>query len=393
MKNTTSKRTNVNDDILKPLSKRKKRDINADIKMFQQKLESWMFQGKELNLKPGCELKDNTIFMECVNCKQKLHRTTEFFNAQSIMNFEDAEPGHEYLHNSITHPCKSCVNKMETDKRKTTEGFISNLVSHYPMLTKKWFDETLEKQNGKGLITNTILNLTTNASNCAGIHRYDNNLGHTQLNCFLEVQELNVQQQEAIESLILAWIDVFNYVANEFEGNIDDINYLQLFRDQFNKTRKDLGIGLENGRKNYNKQCCTQHFKTLLRQQIRSHIQNDVRAKRFKFPENFTMKDFVDKVYPHAILQLEKQHGYCGLTQHGLTSKQQWNQISLERINNNLPHFTQDGKLPNCMFICRLFNVRRQLSSKMILEYFLTQILVPISDKTRAKAKAILDLS
>ncbi len=393
MKNAVTKRTNVIDSNTEPSTKRKKRDMNADIKMFQAKLEFWMFQGKELHLKPGCELKNNKIFMECVNCKQKLHRTTEFFNANSIITFEGAEPGHESLHNSTSTPCKSCVSKIKMEKHKTREAFISHLILKYPMLTKEWFNETLEKQNGRGLITNTILNLTSNASNCAGIHRYNNNLDHTQLNCFLEVQELNVPQYKAIESLKKAWVDVFIYFANEFEGNIDDVDYLQLFCDQYNKTQKDLGIDYCNGKKNYDQQCYILHFKTLFQKRIKDYIQHDIRAHRFKLPKDVTMKQFIDTLYPNAILQLEKQKGYCGLTQIGLTYQQRWNQFSLERINNNLPHFTQDGKLPNCMFICRLFNSSRQLSSKMILEYFLTQILVPISEKTRAKAQAILDLS
>ncbi len=110
---------------------------------------------------------------------------------------------------------------------------------------------------------------------------------------------------------------------------------------------------------------------------IQSNIFADTRSKRFAFPKDVTRKEFVNKVYKNALIQLEKQKGRCGLTDIGLTYLPKWNQISLERINNDLPHFAQDANLPNCIFICRMFNVARQLSRKMILEYFLVQILVP----------------
>ncbi len=124
---------------------------------------------------------------------------------------------------------------------------------------------------------------------------------------------------------------------------------------------------------------------------IHHNIQQDIKVGRFTLPTNITKKQFSNMVYVNSIKQLEKQKAKCGLTEIGLTYKRQWNEFSFERINNLLPHFEQDGSMPNCIFICRVLNVPRQLSKKMILEYFLQQILVEVPANVRLRAQAMID--
>ncbi len=205
------------------------------------------------------------------------------------------------------------------------------------------------------------------------------------------MQELNVQQHDVIPCLFDAWKQVFRQILNIFEGNGSEIDSIQLFRDQYHKSPLDLGINRSNNIE-YAKQCRNLHFKTIILKKILVSIHGDYRHKRFELPKDISQKDFVHKVYKNALIQLEKQKGCCALTDINLTYIPKWNQFSFERINNNLPHFNQDGNLPNCIFICRLFNVPHQLSRKMILEYFLTQILVPLSDKVRTNAQIAYDL-
>jgi hypothetical protein len=369
---------------------RKKRNIEEDVKNMMTKLHNWINDDKPLNLKENCIFEDGMIKMNCIICNELKPRTTEYFDAcHGGENFETCEPGHETLQNSIGHPCKTCRAELKQKRTATKNGFIYQLVQNYPQLSVEWFLETLKKQNGRGLITNMELTLSTHSKNAVGIHRHNNDLEHVPENCFLEVQELNIQQQEAIPDLFEAWKELFTLMIRNFKQD-DGIDYLKLFRDQYNVTRKKLGIIYDkNNEKNYNKAAYAQHLKTILCSKIRTHIQKDIK-RGFKFPPNCSLSQFVQLVYPNVILQMEKQKARCGYTDIGLTIENVWTRFSLERINNDHFHFTETGKLPNCIFICRMFNVAKQLSRTMILEYFLQQILVHVPDEIREKVENIL---
>jgi hypothetical protein len=369
---------------------RKKRDIQKDIILIQTKLHNWLADDKPLNLKENCIFEDGMIKMPCVMCNELKPRTTEYFNAcHGGENFETCEPGHETLQNSIGHPCKTCRAELTQKRNITKDGFIHQLVMNYPQLSVEWFRKTFEKQNGRGLITNTELILTTHSKNCAGIHRYNNDLDHTPENCFLEVQELNIQQHDAIPSLFESWKQLFTLLVKNFKEK-DNIDYLKPFQDQYNVTPKELGIIRGNDIKTYSKALRGQHLKTILSQQINSHIKHDIKTRGFKLPLNYSRSQFVSLVYPNVILQMEKQKARCGYTDIGLTIENLWTRFSLERINNDDFHFTETGELPNCILICRIFNVAKQLSRKMILEYLLQQILVHVPDEIREKVENLL---
>jgi hypothetical protein len=229
------------------------------------------------------------------------------------------------------------------------------------------------------------LKLCTNVPNAAGIHRLDNSLGHTPTNCVLEVQEMNAPQHKAIPCLFAAWFTIYTALARRFGPDPDLTDYVALFRKQYTKTPKELGFqGICHGSSQYDLFRSQYQFKTILRAQIISHIANDLKLRGFVPTTGRT--NLINLVYPKAIAQLEAQHGRCAYTGIGLTHLREYNQISFERKDNSLPHFDQDGGLSNCVFICRIFNTAKQLSAKMILEYFLNQTMVPISEEVRAKA-------
>jgi len=104
------------------------------------------------------------------------------------------------------------------------------------------------------------------------------------------------------------------------------------------------------------------HFHTILIERIRNHIQGDIFANRFKLADGVSVGQLANNVYPNVLQQLEAQGGRCFYSGIGLTHNKSWRQLSIERLNNKLPHFTHDGKVTNCVIICRLFNAARQLS-------------------------------
>jgi hypothetical protein len=378
---------------LHPLKKQRvTRDVAADTKLIEDKLRTYLASAKKLKLKKGCKLENGQMFMMCVVCEIFRPRTTEYFDASmGGSNFVTSLPGHEYLCNSISRPCKKCWVVLSQKHHATESGFIRHLLwASYPKLTVEWFYDTLQKQNGNGIITNMKLKLTTNSQNSAGIHRKDNSVDHVPENCFLEVQELNVPQYDSIPDLQAAWVEVYSLLVTYFDED-EPLDCFQPFQENLTATPKSLGININPRTYAYNKELRNKYLKYILHCDIRSHILEDVKKQRFKLPPETTMNQFVKLVYPNAIAQLKKQEGRCAYSHIGLTIPNLWTRFSFERLDNNLPHFTNDGKLPNCVFICRLFNGSRQLSRKMILEYFLMQNLVKVPDNIRTKVQQILN--
>ncbi len=128
----------------------------------------------------------------------------------------------------------------------------------------------------------------------------------------------------------------------------------------------------------YTQSCNELHLRTILQNQI-SHHMHDIKISNLKLPCDM---QFVAIVYKNAIAHLEEQK----YTRIGLTHLSAWNQFSFARIDNRLPHFKEDGTLPNCIFICRMFNApRHKLCGN--------KKLVTVSDDARASIARILDLT
>jgi hypothetical protein len=365
-------------------TKSKWRNVEADCALFKSKLREYLAEGKTLKLKKGCKFEDDEIWMECVQCHEYKLRNTRHFNSDGSKHFATCPPGHEQLKNSKLYPCKECQKDDRDIDGATPKGFITCLLRPYPALSREWFAQTFEAQGGRGPISNFPMLLQKHVQNAAGIHRRDNSLGHIPENCFLEVQEINVSQYMAIPCLFAAWRSIYGELARRFSENPDVTNFVELFRNQYYKTVSDLGCRAKGRSQEYEDFRHQRHFKTIVRIQIGHHIDEDLAQKRFTLP--FDRAAFSNVVYEKAILQLEKQNARCAYSDAGLTHTRAYNQMSFERVNNKLPHFDQDGGLSNCVFVCRLFNGKKQLSAKLILQYFLHQTMVPLSEQTRAKA-------
>jgi hypothetical protein len=378
----------------KMYKRKSKHDVEMEVNFFRSKLKDELDQRLEITLKENCFLMDGKIFMTCIHCGESKERTTEHFHlTNGGRNFLTCRAGYEALNNSQQKPCKICYRKISKDYHNTRDGFIQPLISHYKEdgLTTKWFWEKFKEQKGCGPISGKQLQFVPNGVNCVGIHKYDNDKNHTQDNCFLEVQELNVCQHEAIPCLFCAWKQLFNCLLNQrmFPEQQDNVKHLEYVRSQYFITAGDIGI--INARKNhafYARQKRLRYFPTILRGAIQDHIKADLKRKRFKFPSNISRKKYLKIVYDNSIQQLEKQSWKCGYTNVNLTIENFWTRFSFERINNDLPHFTQLGELTNIVFVCRLLNVQRQLSKEKITDYLLYQNLLPIPDYVRVSIDA-----
>jgi len=133
--------------------------------------------------------------MMCVECRETKPRTQQFCKLTSANKTTMVcKVGNESFSNYKSCPCRTCFKKMLVTNRTTRDGFLSRIPRVYSLFSYEWVEATLLKQNHRGLITNMVMNLTTNSPNCLGVHRKDHSLEHTPENCFFELQELNVPQ-------------------------------------------------------------------------------------------------------------------------------------------------------------------------------------------------------
>jgi hypothetical protein len=370
------------------MTKRKSvNDTEMEVAFFQYKLQDELDRRLEITLKDNCFLIDGKVLMMCTKCKKLKERTTKNFVAKSgDNNFLTSRAGHEF----VTTICRVCNTEKNSLFRQTEVGFINSLLSSYKQygLTVNWFYEKLKEQEGFGTISGIKLKLVLGEINSAGIHKHDNNKDHTPDNCFLEVQEINVPQHEAIPCLFCSWKELYNCILHQsmFPDQQDNSKHLEYIRSQYRVIAKDIGIiGFKVNTVLYCKQLRDRHFPTILRNAIQRHIGNDIRLKLFHLPTNISRSNFLKIVYDNSIQQLEKQLWKCGYTNINLTFENIWTRFSFERIDDDLPHFTQTGELTNIVFICRLLNTTKKLSQQKIIDYFLHQNLIPVPDCIRFK--------
>jgi hypothetical protein len=360
-----------------------------EVCFFRSKLQDEIDQGLDITLKPDCYLIDAKIFMKCVKCGKIKERTTEnFYALQSRKNFQTSRAGHENLNNSQSTPCIPCTSIRIFESRKNEEVFVYDLLNRYCKtgLNLEWFYETLKLQQGVGTISGQQLKLVPTEINPVGIHAYDNDKYHTPDNCFLEVQNINVSQHEAIPCLFCSWKELYNSILDQyiFPEKQNNLKHLEYVRSQYFVTPKDIGIVKSKlGHIHYKQQVRRFHFTTILRNSIYGHIRRDIEVKRFELPTNITRLKFIDIVYGKSIQQLEKQLWKCAYTNVNLTIENLWTRISFERIDDDLPHFTQLGELTNIVFICRLLNSAKKLSKEIIMDYFLHQNLISVPNYIR----------
>jgi hypothetical protein len=242
-----------------------------------------------------------------------------------------------------------------------------------------------EKQGHKGLITGLPLLLERGS---AGMYCYNTSIGHVPGNVFLELQQLQVRHDgEDMEHLPTVWTQIYKELHKQFEIDFKENNdHLQFIQSQYLVKPKDIGLNTSDVTQ-YFKIRSKVHFSTIIRNAIHRHINSDIKAKRFTLPIGMTKSQFVYIVRSKAIQKLEEQKWRCGYTNIVMTFHSAWTQFSFERIDNNLPHFTQMGDVSNIIFICRIFNTFEQLSMERMLTFFLHQNLFSISNDVRSNTE------
>jgi hypothetical protein len=363
-------------------------------KLFQLKIDKYISEGNELVLKENCIFKDGSIYMQCVMCFIWFLRNTRYFMASAKgSNFETCEPGHENLNNSTTTPCKQCRSILDKQKRAISTNFIHCLLRQYEKygFTEEVFYLLLKKQQGKGLITGIKMNLTTNSDNCVGIFKYDSLLDATPENVYLEVQELAVQGLQIID-LISIWSDIYQCMIEQFLNPVNEkhVAFLKFAKTQYYATPSSIGIISGKDKAAYKKQLMEIHFTTIMKGAISHHVTSDIRMKRIVSRPNQATMETIEK---NVIKQLKKQKWKCAYSGLPMTIVNGVKRFSFERLNNNLRHFTETGELDNIVFVCRLFNTRRQLSNVKMLIYFLSQTLLPVPYNVRSivESKLLVD--
>jgi hypothetical protein len=233
--------------------RKRKRDYEKEMEIafFRSKLQDEIDRNLEIILKPNCYLIDRKIFMRCVGCGQLKERTTQnFYSNHGGKNFKTCRAGYEDLNNSYLRPCIPCTTIHSFEVYQDTDVFVNMLLKQYTKtgLSIEWFYETLKQQQYVGLISGKILRLVPSDINSVGIHKHDNNKEHTPDNCFLEVQELNVCQHQAIPCLFCSWKQLFNFILHQhlFPENQDNSQHVEYMRSQYFVTVKDINIVRSN---------------------------------------------------------------------------------------------------------------------------------------------------
>ena len=370
---------------------------HADDIFIRAKLAYYLENKIEFQIPSECIIINGAMLMQCIQCKLYKERLTSNFTRDHQRNFLTTFPGHESLRNYPSWGgCCECQTKKAVEKRKTHEGFITRLIGKYKKdgLSEQWFEDTFAKQNGKGPITGMPLKMEVNGHNCVGVHCRDNTLEHTPANTFLELNEANAPQHSAIPCLFKAWTELYTYLVTYFQNTDkhDDATFLEFIKKQLLLTIGDLGI--PRGRltkRAHDTQVNLKHLPSMLKLHIRRHLNDDIKNRGFHLPAGIDKLAFSRTLYNNTVVKLYEQKWRCTYSGVPLTMETKWNHFSFERINEDLPHFTESGELTNIVFICRMFNVPRQLSRLKILTYFLHQTLVPLPDNVRKIAQTELD--
>jgi len=124
-----------------------------------------------------------------------------------------------------------------------------------------------------------------------------------------------------------------------------------------------------------------------LRNAIKRHIDHDLDANRINTEEASKLRGLKKLIRSNAIIKLKAQQYRCAYSFFPLSILPSFARFSFERIDNLLPHFTLTGELTNIVFICRLFNGRRQMSRKKLLQYYMSQKLVEVPIEARQQAE------
>jgi hypothetical protein len=330
---------------------------------------------------------DKCVYETCVKCGIEYPTTPLYFNTEYIdhskTNYERVS-GKEVISNSPFYGCRECSKKVTTERSKTDDECIRNLLKTYPLLTKEWF----VSQPFVCSISNIPLCLKKNDSDIWTASIQNNKPGeeHTPENCCLVAKEFNVQQQGAIPDLLEAWKEAFQLTANEIMNPSNTEELVSKFKQWYIEAPKQTGVKVPSqitnpndpiGKKitnpEYTKLRNMTYFKAAFGIMLDNVRRDDKKSKRNPNIEPCNLT--VESMYQ----QLIKQNCKCYYTGIPFSlNRDTWNYFSCERLDNSKNHTVE-----NCVFICRMLNGPAQINRKKVLTALLSQIHVPLSDECK----------
>jgi hypothetical protein len=357
---------------------------DAHEKVFREKLDELIERGEVPVLKPNCKFENGTILMECVCCKEWKERTyRNFCPGNGLEQVLKADVGCENFANRLKQPCRKCYAKQQMVASETTEAaqLIRPLKNYREDgLDESWYHKQFARQNGCCWITGLPISLLGfDFDFKVGIHRKNNQKDHTKTNSCLEIQELNVAQYEAIPDLKEAWIQGIREKLR-FDDHND--SHCAFFEFAFNQSRVDLGIYGEDESAEANEG----HLPTILDVMIRKHIQRDIEKGRMLPIDRNNMPKFLESALLSCFEQLRSQKFRCAYSNNKLTVHNGPSRFSIDRFDDDIAHFSQDGRLQNGCFVWRIYNgAGRGLTKEKFLMICLKQPHVKLSRQQREK--------
>lgn len=324
---------------------------------------------------------DNPIVLEkCSLCNE----FKPLYDYYLRNNYMDVESSKENINNDEKNPCRECSKLTRKEKiNNNTDAYITRLLYNYPKLTKKWYQDQIEK-NG-GLFSSIIgVPLTAASSGCWQVSIQNNrrDLEHLPENCEIISLEENIPQHNAIPDLKIAFTELFTEMVEQLKEPdskkiIDD--HSRMWEDRYKLTPAESGIKIksrENGKisKEYDRELQQKHLKSMFTCDAKAAYARDKNSKR-QINEN-------ERIYEKDVFNIgQKQAWKCFKSGVKLSmNRNSWNYPSLERLDNSLNHTNQ-----NTVLICRLLNStdRAQWSSEKLNYALKYQKLVDVPDEIK----------
>lgn len=326
------------------------------------------------------------IVETCVKCKVEYLLSpvnfNEEFNNSGIDNL-NKESGTEQFCNTPKYGCRKCSKTIAYEKsRNSQDEYIRLTLKPYKKLNKSWF---LSKPNICD-ITNMKLVEGYNCDWRVSVQNNGSTKEHLPEFCEKIAYELNVQQHNAIPVLKECWREMYSIRLNEMCNPSDESKLKDDLKIWFNNSAKQNGVEsctqiLVNGKKKinpeYSKEMSFKHLKVILRIMLERYKSQDKRSKKRDNKDGEVLT-----IYQMYEILL-KQGFKCYYTDIPFSrNRDNWRFFSLERLDNKRNHSSD-----NCVFICRMFNTAGGLNRKKILQTFLTQKLVLMTEEQKTEIK------
>ena len=315
---------------------------------YTEKLQIYIGDPKNnssIELESDCQLyKDSNnnyhIFMKCVCCNQMQVRTPLMFQTCSEEEQQKtSRPGMEILLNVQSNPCRKCGPKY------TENEYLGKLLQSYPHLSKEWAISEMNNCNNICYITGLFIKFQPrSASVNAKVNKgkKKSKESHTPENCEIIHWYANVSQKNYVENLKNGWREMAMMPK-------DNISNADIFLTKYSAMRV--------------RKLIARYIKNNIRDGfiIPNYYDNFTDFKYFQIPRK---KILMNKIEEQIIeLLSEQQNGKCAKSGLNMSVDTGINRFSIDRIDNDFPHFTVDHQdnvsITNCRGIIRIFNTAR----------------------------------